>query len=120
MAAIIIGKPHSGKSTTIRELKDILRKEMDGFHSFLHAGKLGYILSTSFEETSRDVEATISRLADYDLLVFACRGSKLSAVHRALEKSSFVAKDILIKSVKEARKRAFDVVEFFNSNLFSV
>jgi hypothetical protein len=119
-AAIIVGKQHSGKSTTIRELKSILGKEMDGFHRFKHIGKRGYILSTSFEEAGRDVEETINRLANYDLLVFACQGPKLSDVHRALKKSSFIAKDIMIDSPKKARDKAHEVVQFFNSNLFTV
>ena len=89
---------------------------METFHIFRLWGKRGYILSCSFEEAGRDIEATVKKLSGYDYLVFACQGPKLSRVHQALEKASFVSRDIVIQSVSEARKKATDIVGFFNSN----
>jgi hypothetical protein len=115
-AAIVVGKPNAGKSTTIREFKSIMGSKMEGFHIFRLHGKKGYILSCSFEEAGRNIEKTISKLSRYDLLVFACQGPKLSQVRQALEKSSFIPHDIPIDSVADARKKATEIVSFFNSN----
>jgi len=113
-AAIIVGKPNAGKSTTIREFKSIVK--MESFHIFQLWGKRGYILSCSFEEAGRDIEATIKKLSGFDYLVFACQGPKLSRVHQVLEKASFISHDIVIQSVAEARNKAREIVSFFNSN----
>ena len=113
-AAIVVGKPNAGKSTTIREFKSIVK--MESFHTFKHFGKRGYILSCSFEEARRNIEATIKKLSGFDYLVFACQGPKLSRVHQALEKESFMPHDILIKSGDNTRKKASEIVSFFNSN----
>jgi AAA+ ATPase superfamily predicted ATPase len=113
-AAIIVGKPNAGKSTTIREFKSIVK--MESFHIFRHFEKRGYILSTSFEEADRDIEATIKKLSGFDYLVFACQGPKLSRVHQVLEKASFISHDIVIQPGVEARKKAGEIVSFFNSD----
>jgi hypothetical protein len=49
-------------------------------------------------------------------LVFACQGPKLSRVHQVLEKASFISHDIVIQPGVEARKKAGEIVSFFNSD----
>jgi hypothetical protein len=90
--------------------------KMESFHIFTLNEKRGYILSTSFEEADRDIEATIENLSGYDFLVFACQGLRLIDVHKALKKAAFIVKDVRIQSVHEAPAKAKEVLNFLNSN----
>jgi hypothetical protein len=115
-AAIVVGKARSGKSTTIREFKSVVK--IDGDHAFNLHGRPGYILSTSFEEVPRrNIETTVKKLSKYYHLLFACRGKKLSRLHEALKKAGFTVKDIEVQwGVSTPRKKAMEIVGFFNSN----
>jgi hypothetical protein len=58
------------------------------------------ILSTSFEEAGRDIEATVKKLSGYDILVFACQAPKLSRLHHALKNASFRVADVHVENPK--------------------
>jgi hypothetical protein len=111
-SAIVIGKPNAGKSTTIRNFKKMV--QMEGFHVFTLNGRLGYILSTSFEEAERDISATVRKRSGYDFLVLACQGPRLKRVHNALSAASFAIKDVNIETVRDAPKKAKEVFDFLN------
>jgi len=111
-AAIVVGKPNAGKSTTIRCFKGMVTIET--YHIFTLNGKRGYILLSSFEEGKRDIQSTIKKLLNYDLLVFACQGLKLTEVHDALKAASFAFKDVTIKSPSEAPAKALEVLKFLS------
>ena len=116
-AAIVIGKPNAGKSTTIRKFLDLDSVEKHGLHVFYIGGKRGFTWLTSFEEYGRDVEETIDGCKDdYDLLVFACQGLLLEEVHSALKKASFTFKDVPIHHYTEATQCADKILKFFKSN----
>lgn len=72
-AIIVVGTHNIGKSRTIRKhLKPMLGLSVSG-HIFNRNGKIGFILSQSFEEAQRDIDAAIKRYGLYDILVIAAR-----------------------------------------------
>jgi hypothetical protein len=116
-AAIVVGEPNTGKSTTIREFKGMVK--MQTFHIFTLIGERGYILSTSFEEVGRDVASAVEKLSGYYFLVLACQGQQLKEAKRALRMASFSVGEVhtvLGEPIKEARKQAKSVLKFLNSD----
>ena len=118
-AAIVIGKQSAGKSTTIKKFKALV--DMDGDHKFNLNGKIGFLLSCSMEERGLDPEKTIDKRQDYDLLVLACRGPELDALHDALRERNFSIKDFKVQRESgdfEAHKEesAKGILRFFSSN----
>ena len=107
-AVIVVGAANAGKSTTCREFKKLVKMESE--RKFTLNGKWGHILSSSFEETNRDVEATVRRYSGYDYLVLVCQGAVLKDLHAALKNASFLAKDVRIKHPTEAREKAKEVL----------
>jgi hypothetical protein len=120
-AVIVAGGHHTGKSKTIRRhLKPLLGISCNA-HKFMLRGKKGFILSQSFEESRRDVAATIKKYSHYDLLVLAARpqsesGSKLKSLRAALSKASFAVRIVTIRSRSEAPARAKEIFSILNSN----
>jgi ABC-type multidrug transport system ATPase subunit len=112
-AAIVIGKPNAGKSTTIREFLKLI--ESPSLHVFEIDGRHGFTWLTSFEEYDRDVESTVEDCREYDYLVFACQGEKLGEVHRALKKASFATLDVPVQRYTEAPGNAREILKFFRS-----
>jgi hypothetical protein len=112
-AALVIGLPNTGKSTTIREFRKLV--ETRGLHVFVIDGKLGFTWLTSFEEYDREVEPTIEDHIDCDFLLFACQGPKLPEVHKALKAESFEFKDCHVKHYSEAPSLAQEILKFFKS-----
>jgi hypothetical protein len=86
-AVIVVGAANTGKSTTIREFKKLVK--MLSFHIFTLDDRRGYILSCSFEEAEWDVDVKIKSLSDYDFLVLASQGTELDNIRRALNKEHF-------------------------------
>jgi hypothetical protein len=116
-AAIVVGGPNTGKSTTIREFKAMVK--MQSFHIFSLIGEQGYILSTSFEEAGRDVDSAVGKLSGYYFLVLACQGRQLKEAKRALQAASFSVGEVhtvLGEPIKQARKQAKSVYKFLKSN----
>lgn len=111
-AAIVIGRPNAGKSTTIREFLKLV--DAKRLHEFTLDGKRGFTWLTSFEEYDRDVEETIEERKSYDLLLFACQGEQLDNVHRALKRASFSFKDVPVHHYSEAPQNAREILRFFD------
>lgn len=122
-AVIVVGKQNSGKSGTIRHFKKLVK--MESQHRFTLKGKRGFILSTSFDEAKRPVEATIRRLSGYDFLVIASQGPTLARIHAALKKASFSVKDVSVHRFQglnraqiesKAKEKAKEIFTYFISN----
>ena len=112
-AAIVIGKPNAGKSTTIRKFLELV--ESQNLHVFEINGRRGFTWLTSFEEYDRDVESTVEDCKEYDFLVFACQGERLGEVHRALNNASFITLDVPVHRYTEAPGNARGILKFFKS-----
>jgi hypothetical protein len=98
---------------------------MEGRNKFTLNGKRGFILSSSFEEAGRPVEATIKQRRGYELLVFASQGWKLKQIHAALKKASFPVKEFSVQRIQgltdaqielKANRKAKEILAYFNSN----
>jgi hypothetical protein len=113
-AIILVGAHHVGKSLTINQhLKPMLKISQEA-HIFKLDGKKGFVLSQSAEEAERDVEATVEKYADYDLLVLAARPyfdpvSQLKLLRSVLQKTSFITTEVAILSEEEAPRKAKEI-----------
>jgi hypothetical protein len=120
-AIILVGAHHVGKSLTINQhLKPMLKISHDA-HVFQLGGKTGFVLSQSAEEAERDVEVTVEKYADYDLLVLAARPysnpeSSLKLLRSLLQKASFVTTEVAILSTKEAPRKAIEIFAALTSH----
>jgi len=94
IAVIVVGSHHNGKSRVINEyLKPQLGLSLRQ-RIFQRKGKLGCILSQSFEESRSDGKDKIGRHSHFDLLVLAARPdsespSQLLAIEKLLGKYKF-------------------------------
>jgi hypothetical protein len=86
-AVIAVGKHYVGKSKTINKyVKPKLGVGAKG-HIFTYKGQSGFILSQTFEEAEREIEATVHKYSGYDLLILAARapGENPSCLNELIE-----------------------------------
>lgn len=121
IAVILVGAHHVGKSLTINHLLKPMLNISPDTHIFKVKDKTGFILSQSAEEAARDVEATVEKYADYDLLVLAARPysdpeSKLKLLRTMLQKASFTTSEVAIHQKAEAPRKAQEIFDLLFSH----
>lgn len=72
-AIIVVGSHYSGKSRIINKFLKPKLGIGSHEHRFTFKGRDGFILSQSFEESSRDVDYVTNKYGNYHYLVLACR-----------------------------------------------
>ena len=116
-AALVIGKQNSGKSTTLKEFSELVGER--GKKKFSLNGKAGFIAYCSFEEYDYDPAVLIEGQAkdDYFYLAFACQGSQLQEVLKALKKASYAICEVRIERPQDGAEKAKEIFTFFNINV---